>query len=63
MSSRCIPSDLDEDAFPRDMLPAELARRLAVAKAETIADRQPNAAGLVRNTGRWPSATRFLGKP
>lgn len=43
------PADIDEQAFP-EMAPIELARRLALCKAEAVALRHPDAVVLAADT-------------
>lgn len=55
------PPDIDEDAFP-DMPPTDLARHLALAKAEAVASRFPDAVVLGADTV-VAFGDQVLGKP
>ena len=44
------PADIDEDNYPSTMLPADLAERLAVLKAQAVAARFPDAMILAADT-------------
>jgi septum formation protein len=57
-----VPADIDEEAFPRDMSPSDLARRIAIAKAERVADRFPDDVVLAADTIVVFGET-VLGKP
>ncbi len=56
------PSRIDEESFPKDMLPADLALRLAVEKAQAVAPRFPNDVVLAADTV-VAFGDQILGKP
>jgi septum formation protein len=56
------PADIDEEAFPRDMAPSDLARRIAIAKAEKISAAAPDALVLAADT-IVAFGEQILGKP
>jgi septum formation protein len=56
------PSHIDEESFPRDMLPAELALRLAIEKAQVVAPRFPDDVVLAADTV-VAFGDQILGKP
>lgn len=56
-----VPADIDESSFPT-MAPSELARQLALAKAERVAGRHPDAVVLGADTV-VALGERVLGKP
>jgi septum formation protein len=57
-----VPSDVNEDAYPRDMMPSDFARGLAVAKADVVANQHPDAVVLAADTVVAFGDT-ILGKP
>jgi septum formation protein len=56
------PADIDEEDYPAKMLPADLAQRLAVLKAQAIAEKFPEAVVLAADTV-VAFGDRPLGKP
>src|SRR5581483_4006713 len=55
-------SGVDEEVYPRDMLPSDLARGLAVAKAEAVARQLPDDVVLAADTV-VAFGDQILGKP
>jgi septum formation protein len=58
----CDPADIDEEAYPRDLSPHQIARWLAHAKAVHIASRHPDARVLAADTV-VALGDQLLGKP
>jgi len=46
----CDPADIDEENYPRDLLPEQVARFLALAKARRVAERHPEALTIGADT-------------
>lgn len=56
------PADIDEQAYPKDLPPHEIARWLACAKAESLRGRHPNDLILAADT-LVVLGNQILGKP